>query len=62
MYYLYEKYYKPIIIQCYKVICACWVPKLTWLDLRTNSYCSWGSQGKNIEVVYHFLLQWTTFC
>ena len=24
-------------------------------------YCSWGSQGKN-EVVYHSLLQWTTFC
>ena len=26
------------------------------------SYCSWGSQGKNIEVVCHSLLQWTTFC
>ena len=26
------------------------------------SYCSWGSQAKNIEVVCHFLLQWTTFC
>ena len=26
------------------------------------SYCSWGSQGRNTEVVYHFLLQWTTFC
>ena len=25
-------------------------------------YCSWGSQGKNTEVVYHSLLQWTTFC
>ena len=25
------------------------------------SYCSWGSQGKNAEVVYHCLLQWTTF-
>ena len=25
------------------------------------SYCSWGSQGKNTEVVYHFLLQQTTF-
>ena len=58
MYYLYEKYYKPIIIQCYKVVCACWVPRLTWLDLWTNSYCSycsWGSQGKNTEVVYHSL-------
>ena len=26
------------------------------------SYCSWGSQGKNTEVVCHSLLQWTTFC
>ena len=26
------------------------------------SYCSWSSQGKNIEVVCHSLLQWTTFC
>ena len=26
------------------------------------SYCSWGSQGKNTEVVCHSLLQCTTFC
>ena len=26
------------------------------------SYCSWGSQGKNSEMVCHSLLQWTTFC
>ena len=26
------------------------------------SYCSWGSQGKNTEVVCHSLLQWTTLC
>ena len=26
------------------------------------SYCSWGAQGKNTEVVWHSLLQWTTFC
>ena len=26
------------------------------------SYCSWGSQGKNTEVVCHSLFQWTTFC
>ena len=25
------------------------------------SYCSWGSQGKNTEVVCHFLLWWITF-
>ena len=26
------------------------------------SYCSWGSQGKNTEVVCHSLLWWSTFC
>ena len=26
------------------------------------SYCSWGSQGKNTEVVCYSLPQWTTFC
>ena len=26
------------------------------------SHCSWGSQGKNTEMVCHSLLQWTTFC
>ena len=26
------------------------------------SCCSWGSRGKNTEVVCHSLLQWTTFC
>jgi len=26
------------------------------------SYCSWGSQSKNTEVVCHSLFQWTTFC
>ena len=26
------------------------------------SYCSWGSQCKNTEVVCHSFLQWTTFC
>ena len=32
------------------------------LTLPYCSYCSWGSQGKNAEVVCHSLLQWTTFC
>ena len=26
------------------------------------SYCSWGSHGKNTEVVCHSLLQWTMCC
>ena len=46
---------------------AYWAP-LTWgVPLSVSyhfafSYCSWGSQGKNTEVVCHALLQWTTFC
>ena len=31
------------------------------LYLFAFSYCSWGSQGKNTEVVCHSLLHWTTF-
>ena len=37
---------------------------VTYLSLYlaiTFSYCSWGSEGKNAEVVCHSLLQWTTF-
>ena len=26
------------------------------------SHCSWGSQGKNTDVLCHSLLQWTMFC
>ena len=50
-----------------------WSPVAYWAptDLGSSSfsvlffafsYCSWGSQGKNTEVVWHSLLQWTTFC
>ena len=50
-----------------------WSPVAYWAptDLGSSSfsilsfsfsYCSWGSQGKNTEVVFHSLLQWTTFC
>ena len=41
---------------------------MTWGVHHSVSYififscCSWGSQGKNTEVVCHPLLQWTTFC
>ena len=41
---------------------AYWAPiYLSVSYLFAFSYCSWGSQGKNTEVVYHSLLQWTTF-
>ena len=39
-----------------------WGVHLSVSYLFAFSYCSWGSQGKNIEVVCHSLLQWTTFC
>ena len=33
-----------------------------WWGCRAFSYCSWGPQGKNTEVVCHSLLRWTKFC
>ena len=36
MYYLCEKYYKPITVQYYIANCVSWVPRLTLLDLRTD--------------------------
>ena len=50
-----------------------WSPVVYWAptDLWSSSfsvlffslwYCSWGSQGKNTEVVCHSLFQWATFC
>ena len=46
---------------------AYWAPTDLGVPLSVSyrfafSYCSWGSQGKNTEVVCHSLLQWTTFC
>ena len=36
MYYLCEKYYKHIIVQCCVTNCVSRVPRLTLLDLQTN--------------------------
>ena len=36
MYYLCEKYYKPITVQYYIADCVNWVHRLTLLDLGTN--------------------------
>ena len=33
-----------------------------WKTGDSFSNCSWGSKGKNTEVVCHSLLQWTTLC
>ena len=39
-----------------------WGVHLSVSYLFAFSYGSRGSQGKNAEVVYHSLLQWTIFC
>ena len=39
-----------------------WGVQLSVSYLFAFSYCSWGSQGKNIEVVCHSFLQWNMFC
>ena len=39
MYYLCEKYDKPITAQYYIADCVSWVPRLTLLDLGTNWTC-----------------------
>ena len=39
-----------------------WGVHLSVFYLIAFSYCSWGSPGKNTEVVCHSLFQWTTFC
>ena len=36
LFYLCEKYYKPVSIQYYIAGCVSWVPRLTLLDLQTN--------------------------
>ena len=46
---------------------AYWTPPTWGIHLSVSylfpfSYCSWGSQGKNTEVFFHCLLQWTMFC
>ena len=48
MYYLFEKYYRPITVQCYIADCVGWVPRVTFeqigimnkLDL-TNMLLEW---------------------
>ena len=46
---------------------VCWTPTdlgslFSVSYLFAFSYCLWGSQGRNTEVVCHSLIQWTTFC
>ena len=39
-----------------------WGVHLSESYLFAFSYCSWGSKGKNTEMVCHSLLQWSMFC
>ena len=46
---------------------AYWAPTDLEVHLSVSylfalSYCSWGSQEKNTDLVCHSLLQWTMFC
>ena len=50
----------------YWSLVAYWVPTDLGVHLSVSylfafSYCSWGSQDRNTEVICHSLLQWTTF-
>ena len=48
MFYVCEKYYKAILVECYIADCVSWVPTLTLLDLWTNS-------------TLNVLLEWNSF-
>ena len=54
MYYLCEKYYKPILVQCYIADCFSWAPWLTLLDLQTNwtSECVLGKEFVHMQGTY----------
>ena len=57
MYYLCEKYYKPITVQYYIADCVSWVPRLTLLDLRKNwTYeCALRTELIHIQGTYYIL-------
>ena len=60
MCYLCGKYYKPITVQHYIVYCACWVPRLTLLDLQTgletiSLSCIWFLNIFSHSMAVHFL-------
>ena len=60
-----SSFFLELFLHCSLV--AYWVPTNWGVHLSVSylfafSYCSWGSQDWNTEVVCHSLLQWTTFC
>ena len=54
MYYLCEKYYKPITVQYYIVHCVSWVPRLTLLDLRTHWTQEYALRTKIGDLLWSF--------
>ena len=52
MYYLYEKYYKPIAVQYYRAHGVSWVPMLTLLDLQM---LSWNGTRSYVEDLLYIL-------
>ena len=48
-------------LQYYLEYLPSWGLHLSVSYLFAFSYCPWGSQGKNTELVCHSLLQWTNF-
>ena len=55
MYYLREKYYKPITVQYYIDDCVRWVSRLTLLDLQTD----WTYEHTLRMKLVHM---WGTYC
>ena len=62
-----------LLLLCFFILSGVISPVAYWAptDLESSSfsvlsfafsYCSWGSRGKNTEVVSLSLLRWTTFC
>ena len=65
MYYLCEKYYKPITVQYYMAsyVINSWVPRLTLLDLQiglTNKPLEWNSFVCRGLSVYIYILRYNT--
>ena len=55
MYYLCEKYYKPITVQYYIADCVSWVRRLTLLDLQIglmNALSEWNSFARRGLTAY----------
>ena len=63
MYYLCEKYYKPITVQYYVADCVSWVPRLSVLDLETGITIvllernSFVCRGLTVYHIYQFYMK-----